>query len=254
MPRVSNVDNIAPDDPIITPPSPAIVKKSKVQKVKKNKPNIATTPAPLPDPAVSPPTMPPSSSTVDSVYKILGHTKHPFSSLLIHPHVFDFQERDDDETVLLVARQHWVTNVRWIVTATLMFIVPSLFRFVPTVISVPAAYVFVGYLFWYLMTFAYAFESFLSWYFNVYIITTKRIIDIDFNNLLTKKYSEATIDAVQDVTSAVIGAIPTVFNYGNVLIQTAAEVNELEFERVPDPEKIIKVLQELRDQVKGGKL
>jgi hypothetical protein len=53
---------------------------------------------------------------------------------------------------------------------------------------------------------------------------------------------------IQDVTSAVIGAIPTVFNYGNVLIQTASEVNEIVFERVPNPEKIIKILQELREK------
>ncbi len=189
---------------------------------------------------------------VDSVYKILGHSKSSLSSLLVHPHVFDFQERDDDEVILVVARQHWFTNVRWILTSVFMFLVPGLLRFLPTLISIPLNYQFVGFLFWYLLTFAFAFEKFLGWYFNVYLITTKRVIDIDFNNLLSKKYSEAGIDQVQDVTSTVIGAIPTMFNYGNVLIQTASEINELEFNRVPNPEKIIKVLQELRDHHHHG--
>ncbi|MFA5895052.1 MAG: hypothetical protein WC851_04715 [Candidatus Shapirobacteria bacterium] len=247
MPRVSDVDTIAPDDQITSTPTPNPVRKSIALKKEKK---VAKTPDVVPTLPVTPNTNP----LVESVYKILGHTTHPLSSLLIHPHVFDFQERDDDEVVLLVARQHWFTNVRWVLISLFMVFVPSLFRFVPTLLNIPAAYMFVGYLFWYLITFAYAFESFLSWYFNVYIITSKRVIDIDFNNLLTKKYSEATIDAIQDVTSAVIGAIPTVFNYGNVLIQTAAEVNELEFGRVANPEKIIKVLQEIRDQYKGGKI
>jgi hypothetical protein len=247
MPRVSDVDTIAPDDQITSTPTPNPVRKSvTLKKTKKVNKSPEVTP--------SLPVTPNTNPLVESVYKILGHTTHPLSSLLIHPHVFDFQERDDDEVVLLVARQHWFTNVRWVLISLFMVFVPSLFRFVPTLLNIPAAYMFVGYLFWYLITFAYAFESFLSWYFNVYIITSKRVIDIDFNNLLTKKYSEATIDAIQDVTSAVIGAIPTVFNYGNVLIQTAAEVNELEFGRVANPEKIIKVLQEIRDQYKGGKI
>ncbi|MBI2464577.1 hypothetical protein HYV64_00385 [Candidatus Shapirobacteria bacterium] len=247
MPRVSDVDTIAPDDQITSTPTPSPVKKSVT--LKKDKKVTKT-----PEVVTSLPTTPNTNPLVESVYKILGHTRHPFSSTLIHPHVFDFQERDDDEIVLVVARQHWFTNVRWILISLFMVLFPSLFRFVPTLLEIPGTYLFVGYLFWYLITFAFAFESFLSWYFNVYIITSKRVIDIDFNNLLTKKYSEATIDAIQDVTSTVIGAIPTVFNYGNVLIQTASEVNELEFGRVANPEKIIKVLQEVRDQYKGGQI
>lgn len=247
MPRVSDVDTIAPDDQVTTTAPPTTMKRS-ITLQKDNK--VTKTPAI----ATVPPVKANASPLIESIYKILGHTKHPLSSLLINPHVFDFQERDDDEIVLLVARQHWFTNVRWILITLFMVLIPSLFRFVPTLLEIPGAYIFVGYLFWYLITFAFAFESFLSWYFNVYIITSKRVIDIDFNNLLTKKYSEATIDAIQDVTSTVIGAIPTVFNYGNVLIQTASEVNELEFGRVANPEKIIRVLQEVRDQYKGGKI
>ncbi len=238
MPRSRDLDTVAPDDPIkstkkVDIPTPEVKPEKKSLKTE---PTVAVT------------------SPVQKVYDILGHTKHSFSSLLINPHVFDFSERDDDEEVLVVARQHWVSNVQWILVSIGLLFVPNLFKFVFGMIDIPLNYQFVGYLFWYLGTFAFSFEKFLSWYFNVYIITTKRIIDIDFNNLLTKKYSEAGIDQVQDVTSAVIGAIPTMFNYGNILIQTASEVNELIFERVPNPEKIIKVLQELRDHHEHGGL
>ena len=236
MPRVSDVDTIAPDDL-----STEATIKPAPKKIKHQSAEVPSQPLPAPGPSV-----------VDRVYKIMGHTKSPLSSMLVHPDIFNFQERDDNETILIVARQHWFTNVRWIAVTFFMICLPTLIRFVPTLITLPASYQFVGYLFWYLITFSYAFENFLSWYFNVYIITNKRVIDIDFNNLLTKKYSEAGIDQVQDVTSSVVGAIPTVFNYGTVLIQTASEVNELEFGRVPNPEKIIKVLQELRDH-QGGK-
>jgi hypothetical protein len=65
--------------------------------------------------------------------------------------------------------------------------------------------------------------------------------------MLNKHFAEADIDVIQDVSSSVKGIFGTFFNYGSVLVQTASEVNQINFENVPNPEKIIKVLQELRD-------
>ena len=99
-----------------------------------------------------------------------------------------------------------------------------------------------------LITFAFAFEKAITWYFNVYIITDERVIDIDFNNLLNKRFSEAKLDAIQDVTSQVTGVAQTMLNYGTIFIQTASEVPEIQFENAPNPQKIIKVLQQLRQE------
>jgi hypothetical protein len=86
------------------------------------------------------------------------------------------------------------------------------------------------------------------------MVTTERVVDIDFNNMLNKKFAEADLDMIQDISSSVKGLAGTMFNYGNVLIQTAAEVNEIIFEKVPNPEKIIKLLAELREsrELKNG--
>ena len=184
----------------------------------------------------------------EKVYAIIGHTKHPFSSLLVNPHIFDFEERATEEKIILVARPHWFTNVSWILTALVLVIAPSLIKFVPLINTIPIKFQIVGFLMWYLISFAFSFEKFLSWYFNVFIITDERVIDIDFNNLLDKKFSEAKISMIQDITSRVTGVGQTLFNYGTIYIQTAAEVPEITLELVPSPEKIIKVLQVLREE------
>jgi hypothetical protein len=193
------------------------------------------------------------------VYDIAGHTKSSFSSLLINPHVFDFEERDSDEKIILVARPHWFTNVSWIITSILLIIAPIFLKFIPVISDILAKYQTIGILIWYLVTFAFAFENFLSWYFDVYIITNKRVVDINFNNLLDKKFSSARLSMIQDITSRVRGVEQTLFNYGTVFIQTAAEVAVINFEMVPHPEKIIKVLQVLREngqgkEVAGGRI
>ena len=88
-------------------------------------------------------------------------------------------------------------------------------------------------------------ESFLTWYFNVYIITDERIIDVDFLSLIYQNISSAKIDNIEDVTATKGGALRSVFDFGKVQIQTAAEKREFEFEDVPHPSKVTKLLNEL---------
>jgi len=193
----------------------------------------------------------------DKIYDIVGHTKHSLSSLLVNPDVFSFEEKDSREEILVVARPHWFTNFSWIFISGLMLIAPGIVKFIPIVTDISGKYLAIGVMVWYLLTFAIIFESFLSWYFDVFIITDKRVIDIDFNNLLDKKFSEARLSMIQDVTSRVSGVAQTMFNFGTVHIQTAAEVSYITFEEAPHPEKIIKILQLLREDEeieKGGKL
>jgi uncharacterized membrane protein YdbT with pleckstrin-like domain len=129
-----------------------------------------------------------------------------------------------------------------------MLFVPALMNFIPIPGEIVTKYKLLISLFWYLVSFAFALEKFLAWYFDVVIITDKRVIDIDFGNLLVKKFSEARLIMIQDITSKVSGFFQTIFNYGKVKVQTAGETPEIIFENIPNPEKIIRILQILRDE------
>ena len=59
---------------------------------------------------------------------------------------------------------------------------------------------------------------------------------------------DANIDKIQDVTYKMGGVIRTLFNYGDVMIQTASEVPNFDFLAVPYPDKVAKVLQDLRTE------
>jgi len=100
-------------------------------------------------------------------------------------------------------------------------------------------------LLWYLMTFAFGLERFLNWYFNVYIVTDRRIVDIDFNGLLYKNISECSHDRVQDVTYKTGGLLQTLFDFGDVYIQTAAEQREFEFRSIPQPGHVHDIVTDL---------
>ncbi|MEJ2347995.1 MAG: PH domain-containing protein [Patescibacteria group bacterium] len=174
--------------------------------------------------------------------KARGHLS-AFSYL---PKKVNFETRDSEEKVILLLRKHPITNLSWIFIGALMAFVPLILNGLSILSFLPDGFQLIAVLGWYLITTAFVLENFLTWFFNVNIITDERIVDIDFFNLIYKEVSDANIDKIQDVTYRMGGAIRTIFNYGDVAIQTAGEVPNFDFLAVPNPDKVVKLLQELR--------
>jgi hypothetical protein len=105
-----------------------------------------------------------------------------------------------------------------------------------------------------LITTAFAFEEFLKWFFHVNIITDERIIEVDFVNLFYREITDANIDQIQDVTVEVGGGIRTMFHFGDLVIQTAAEIPKIDFDAIPNPDKVARILRELRIEEEVEKL
>jgi hypothetical protein len=108
--------------------------------------------------------------------------------------------------------------------------------------------------FWYLFTFGYIFTSFLRWFFNAYLVTNKRVVDIDFESLVHRRFSEAFLYNVEDLTHQISGALQVIFNYGTLHIQTAGETRELEFESIPQPATVQDMISDLSSAKRGRKV
>lgn len=173
------------------------------------------------------------------------HTVNPLAAYVSSPRNIRFENQEAKEEIVLLLRRHWVTNISWILLATLMILAPFFLRFFPLLTFLPARFQVMAVIIWYLLTIAFIFEQFLSWFFNVYIITDERIVDIDFYSLLYKEVSDCKIDRIQDVTYKMGGVARAVFNYGDVFIQTAAEEPQFEFLAVPKPDRVAAVLRDL---------
>lgn len=185
--------------------------------------------------------------TQQSKYKDLPmQERKPLASFLMIPEGIGFETKDNDEKIIMFLRKHGITNLGWILMGALLYTFPSLISLTTFLEGIPDNFRFVFFLIWYLISTAFVLESFLTWFFNVYIITDERIIDIDFYNLIYKEVSDANIDKIQDVTYKMGGVVRTLFNYGDIEIQTASEVPNFEFIAVPYPDKVVKVLQDLR--------
>lgn len=183
-----------------------------------------------------------------------GYKAGPLSSYCYYPTGLDFYDREEAEIIILLLRRHPITNIPWILTAAVMLVFPMALDLVPVLSFLPPNFQSVAILIWYLIVGAFVLEQFLRWFFNVNIVTDERVFDVDFLNLVYREISDANLDQIQDVTVRVGSPIRTLFNYGDVLIQTAGEVPNIEFEAVPHPDRVAKVLRELRIEEEEEKL
>lgn len=172
------------------------------------------------------------------------------------PRKMRFETQTHDEEVVLLLRRHWFTNLSWIFLVLVMTLVPpfvfqlNLLSQAQAIQAIPFRFQLVGSLVWYILTLGFAFESFIMWYFNVFLLTDRRIVDIDFWGLLHKSVSETPLSNVQDITYEVSGFWRVVFNFGHLYIQTAGEVPRIDFRDIPKPnlahKKIADMIQQRR--------
>ncbi len=155
-----------------------------------------------------------------------------------------FETQHSDEQVLLVLRAHPITQIPWIINSLILLIVLIILNFFFINFLAPAQIFFANF-FVLAFIFAYIWFNFLSWYFNVGIVSNQRVIDIDFHTVLYKEVSETMLTKVEDVTAKSGGFFASVFNFGNVFVQTAGTDINIEFFNVPKPAEVTKIINSL---------
>jgi membrane protein YdbS with pleckstrin-like domain len=130
-----------------------------------------------------------------------------------------------------------------------MLIFPAVVEITGVLVGVPVKYVFVGKMFWYLVTMAYVFEKFLHWWYSVFIVTNERIVDIDFVNLVYRVVSYANLNHIEEPTMVTGGFIRSMFQIGNVFVTTASEKPSVEAIDVPYPQKVVDIISRLSEEL-----
>ena len=201
---------------------------------------------------------PPTASIMQdtTVLKKPTHTHH-FASFCDHPEGIYFENQEADEEVLLFLRRHFITNVPWIATTIILLILPPFLiftlPFLPSFLSsLPPEFGKILLYFYYLLTFNFALLEFITWYYNISLVTQKRIVDIDFSDLVYHDVAVTKLTLVEETNYNQVGFIRSLFNYGDVYVQTAAEKLHFDFLAVPKPTKVIDIIQNLIGRRSNG--
>jgi len=165
--------------------------------------------------------------------------------------------KDPNERIVLVLRRHWVIITSKIFVSIILFLMPFVIFFIlssnyPDFTEYPYNYIFwfvsllyIGALWLYFLT------AWLDYYLDIWIVTNKRIVDIEQHGLFKREVSEFSISKVQDITINIRGVFQTLFKYGNVQIQTASESKNFTFHQVPNPYKAKDIILKYHDEFIG---
>ncbi len=179
-----------------------------------------------------------------------------FNAYIENPTNCRFEGQDADEKILLLLSAHPITNLKWIIPAILLFLAPF---FIPSIlsllnisaVSIPLSYGIVFLIINYLLVLTITFEGFLHWYFNVYIVTDKNIVDIDFHSLLFKNIDVAPLRNIEDASSSMGGILNSIFHYGHVFIQTAGATRNIDLHDVPRPHHVADFILDEAHKIHG---
>ena len=86
------------------------------------------------------------------------------------------------------------------------------------------------------------FTNFLRWFYDVFIVTTKQIVDVDYSNIVVHDMAVTSINQVQDVKYSQTGFIATFFNFGNISVQTAGTIENFEELAIPKPKEAAQII------------
>jgi len=82
---------------------------------------------------------------------------------------------------------------------------------------------------------------------DIWVVTNQRLIDSTKKNPFHHQVSSADLVNVEDMTIIKSGVLPTMFNYGDLRCQTAGAQGTFVLYGIPDPSKILEVVDAGRD-------
>lgn len=167
-------------------------------------------------------------------------------------HRFHFDGQKPGEQILLVLHRHWFNILTQFLAVFLMLLLLiGSFVYLPIIFPDLAEgaghtlFLFLENLFFLLLWIIF-FLIWVDYYFDVWIVTDRRIVNIEQKGLFSRVVSELEIENIQDITTDVRGVIPTFLNYGQLFVQTAAEMERFVFRNIPDPYTVKDMIMNLQ--------
>lgn len=178
---------------------------------------------------------------------------------MYHPTSFPGQQ--PDEHVVVVLHRHWFVFVRHLAQVLLMATLPlailavviTMTEFQLDAGTLSYALLVMGGGLYGLFLLMLLYGYWLDYALDVFIVSDKRVVDIEQAGLFNRTVSEQRLFRVQDVTYEVKGMLRTFLKFGDVHIQTAGEKVRFVFEDVPHPDRVTELILREADklQVEG---
>ena len=167
------------------------------------------------------------------------------------------------EHVHAVYRKHWFPFVTTLIPIIIFAFLPSwIYSYLSNTPQLADAFASLtsavsgdtlGFLYSLLLFFLFivTFTLYTDFYLDAWILTDKRILDIEQGGFFNRSTSSFLLDHIQDVTVEIRGLFPTIFGYGTLHIQTAGGLHEFTIPYIARPNRMKTMIIEAQMISKG---
>lgn len=157
-------------------------------------------------------------------------------------------ELEPGESVVLEVRKHWFLFLGellpFAILAVIPFALPKLLVLAPPLAPYTSFFDYqtmfgraaLGV--WLLLTWTSAWAAFTRYFLNAWVLTNQRIVIIKQSHFFDREVSSLFLSRVQDVTTNVVGLLPSILGLGDITVQSAGEVEEFHMRGIPRPEQM----------------
>lgn len=100
----------------------------------------------------------------------------------------------------------------------------------------------------YILLFFYS--NFIDYWLDVWVISNERIISVEQKGLFARTFAESKLYRLQDVSSKIEGFLPTMFHYGDVVVQISTSTQNAVIHQVDHADLIARKIMELAEECK----
>lgn len=168
-----------------------------------------------------------------------------------------FPAQEPNEPVFVFARPFWLAFVPTILIFGFVFLLSALAQVYvsgqpgglnPYIANITV----IGIGVFQLAVLLFFLVAVLDFYFDLLILTDRRIVDINQEQLFYRKISELNLRDIEDTSFIRKGFFQTYFNFGKVTIQTAGERENFEIDHLRYPAEIAMLISDLAEQAKDN--
>jgi len=151
---------------------------------------------------------------------------------------------EEGEQIVLKVHRHWLFIALRIFGLLILAVLPLLVieilvrieilaPFIPSWAAMVTLWSLLALVLW-----AVFWQFWTTYYMDIWVVTNKRIIDIDYQRLFDRNISIIRLDRVQDIATHVQGIMGTLFRYGSVVVQSAGSEKEFVIDQIANPEAL----------------
>lgn len=136
------------------------------------------------------------------------------------------------ERLLFFRRQHWIVLLPLIVTVLLVFLASSVIAYVAFVIFLSQILLFFTFITLALVVvLAFSIKLFTEWYFHLYVITTKKIMELSYRPLSSDMINDVLLSQVRctEIDVRTKGFIHELFDIGDIAVTFDRPTHQEEF-------------------------